>query len=113
MRIVNLIENTPGVPGCSYEHGLSFYIETKKHRLLADSGATDQFLHNAGVLGIDLSTADTMILSHGHYDHAGGIRAFSGMNTDAKIYLRASSGGVYYNMKADGEKYIGIEKEIL
>jgi 7,8-dihydropterin-6-yl-methyl-4-(beta-D-ribofuranosyl)aminobenzene 5'-phosphate synthase len=113
MRIVNLIENTPGVPGCSYEHGLSFYIETKKHRLLADSGATDQFLHNAGVLGIDLSTVDTMILSHGHYDHAGGIRAFSGMNPDAKIYLRASAGGEYYHLKADGEKYIGIEKEIL
>ncbi len=113
MRIVNLIENTQGVPGCGYEHGLSFYIETRKHRLLVDSGATDQFLHNAGILGIDLRAVDTMILSHGHYDHAGGILAFSGMNPDAEIYLRSSAGGEYYHLKADGEKYIGIDKEIL
>ena len=113
MRIVNLIENTQGVPGCGYEHGLSFYIETRKHRLLVDSGATDQFLHNAGILGIDLRAVDTMILSHGPYDHAGGILAFSGMNPDAEIYLRSSAGGEYYHLKADGEKYIGIDKEIL
>ena len=73
MKIINLIENTPGIPNCGYEHGLSFYIETKNHRLLVDSGATDLFLWNAKTLGIDLTKVDTMILSHGHYDHGGGI----------------------------------------
>lgn len=113
MKIVNLVENTPGIPGCGYEHGLSFYIETKKHRLLADSGATDIFLRNAKMLGIELAKVDTMFLSHGHYDHAGGILAFSRVNPDAKIYLKASAGGDYYHLKNDGEKYIGIDKEIL
>lgn len=113
MRIVNLVENTPGVPGCEYEHGLSFYIETKKHRLLVDSGATDIFLRNAGILGIDLRTVDTVILSHGHYDHAGGILAFSRVNPNARIYLKESAGGDYYHLKKEGEKYIGIDKEIL
>lgn len=113
MRIVNLVENTPGIPGCGYEHGLSFYIETKKHRLLVDSGATDIFLHNAEILGIDLTAVDTMILSHGHYDHAGGILAFSRLNPDAKIYLKTSAGEDYYHLKKDEEKYIGIDKEIL
>lgn len=113
MRIVNLVENTPGVPGCGYEHGLSFYIETKKHRLLADSGATDIFLHNAETLDIDLTAVDIMFLSHGHYDHAGGLLAFSGVNHDARIYLKTSAGEDYYHLKKGEEKYIGIDKEIL
>lgn len=113
MRIVNLVENTPGVPGCRYEHGLSFYIETKKHRILVDSGATDIFLQNAETLGIDLTIVDTMFLSHGHYDHAGGILAFSRVNHDAKIYLKASAGEDFYHLNKGGEKYIGIDKKIL
>ena len=108
MRIVNLIENTQGVPGCGYEHGLSFYIETRKHRLLVDSGATDQFLHNAGILGIDLRAVDTMILSHGHYDHSGGILAFRKINQNAVIYMQKSALGDYFH----GERYIGIDKRI-
>lgn len=43
MKIRNLIENTQGAEGCLCEHGLSFYIETEKHRLLVDTGATDAF----------------------------------------------------------------------
>ena len=113
MKIINLIENTPGIPLCGYEHGLSFYIETKKHKLLVDSGATDLFLHNAAVLGIDLQKVDTMILSHGHYDHAGGIPAFSKLNPDAAIYMRDSCSEDYYHVKSDGVKYIGIDKEIM
>lgn len=112
MKIINLIENTPGVPQCGYEHGLSFYIETKKHRLLVDSGATDLFLHNAKILGIDLRKVDTMILSHGHYDHAGGIPAFIDLNPDASIYMKDSCGEDYYHLKNDGAKYIGIDKSI-
>ena len=76
MRIVNLVENTPGVPGCGYEHGLSFYIETKKHKILADSGATDIFLHNAETLGIDLTAVDIMFLSHGHYGRLSATKRF-------------------------------------
>ena len=52
MKIINLVEDTKG-GNCLNEHGLSFYIETKKHKLLVDSGATDMFLHNADVLEVD------------------------------------------------------------
>ncbi|MGF0033730.1 MBL fold metallo-hydrolase [Bariatricus sp. SGI.154] len=113
MRIVNLIENTPGKPHCQYEHGLSFYIETEKHKLLMDSGASDMFLYNAKVLGVDLTQVDTMILSHGHYDHAGGILAFAKLNPGAKIYLKSSAGLDYYHLTGEEEKYIGIDKDIL
>lgn len=113
MKIINLVENSPGIPGCGYEHGLSFYIETKKHKLLVDSGATDLFLHNADLLHIDLQKVDTMILSHGHYDHGGGIPAFSRLNPEAAIYMKDSCKEEYYHLKSDGWKYIGIDKEIM
>ena len=59
MRIVNLMENTPGVNGCACEHGLSIYVETKKHKLLVDTGASGAFIDNAKKLGINLESVDT------------------------------------------------------
>ena len=112
MRIVNLIENTPGAEGCLYEHGLSFYIETKNHKLLVDTGASDAFIHNAKVLGVDLTKVDTVILSHGHYDHSGGILSFVAMNPTAKIYMQQNAAGEYYHKDETVEKYIGIDQEI-
>ena len=96
MRIVNLIENTEGNPECVYEHGLSFYIETKAHKILLDLGQTDNSLRNAKALGIDLQAVDTVVLSHGHYDHSGGIIPFTGINDRAAIYMQCSAGGEYY-----------------
>jgi len=112
MRIVNLIENTPGVEGCLYEHGLSFYIETAYHKLLVDTGASDAFIHNAKTLGIDLTQVDIVVLSHGHYDHSGGILAFAQINPTAKIYMQKNAAGEYYHKDEIIEKYIGINKEI-
>lgn len=77
MKIVTLVENTAGNEKCIAEHGLSVYIETEKHKLLLDAGQTDAVVKNAEALGVDLSAVDTVILSHGHYDHSGGILPFS------------------------------------
>lgn len=113
MKIVNLMEDTKGAEGCIYEHGLSFYIETKKHKILMDTGASDAILENAKVLGIDLAQVDTVIISHGHYDHTGGLLAFAKMNPRAKIFMRDNAGNGYYSIKDNGEKYIGIDSDIL
>lgn len=112
MRIINLVEDTKG-SSCLNEHGLSFYIETEKHKLLVDSGATDMFIHNAGVLGVDLTQVDKFILSHGHYDHAGGLSAFAEINPKAEIYLKDTVDGDYYHISAQSKKYIGIDKNIM
>lgn len=112
IKMINLVEDTAGRDGCLYEHGLSFYVETERHKLLMDCGATGMFAKNAQTLGIDLTKVDTCILSHGHYDHAGGIPAFAKINPRAKIYLKDSANGDYYHVTERGEKYIGIEKEI-
>jgi len=55
------------------EFGLSFYIETEEKKILFDTGFSDVFFANAGLLGIDLGDLDYVILSHGHNDHTGGL----------------------------------------
>ena len=113
MRIINLVENTEGASGCGVEHGLCFYIETEKHKLLMDTGQTGLLLENAEKLGIDLTKVDTVVLSHGHYDHGGGILPFAKINPAAKIYVPEKAFGEYYSMNKAGEPhYIGLAKEI-
>ena len=112
MRIVNLVENTEGRAGCGAEHGLSFYIETEHHKLLMDTGQSGLFMQNAEKLGIDLTKVDTVVLSHGHYDHGGGILPFAEINRDAKIYVPEKAFGEYYSVNKAGEPhYIGLAKE--
>ena len=113
MRIINLVENTEGSSGCGVEHGLCFYIETEKHKLLMDTGQTDLLIGNAERLGIDLTLVDTVVLSHGHYDHGGGIMPFAQINPTAKIYVPAAAFGEYYSVNKAGEPhYIGLDAEI-
>ncbi|MBQ3796136.1 MAG: MBL fold metallo-hydrolase [Butyrivibrio sp.] len=117
MRIINLIENTEGKVSCINAHGLSFYIETKKHRLLVDLGPSADTIRNAEVLGVDLKAVDTVILSHGHYDHSGGIIPFAELNPSATIYMQKSAIGEFYSDNGEREdceryRYIGIDKKI-
>lgn len=108
MKIITLVENTVENEKCIAEHGLSIYIETEKHKLLLDTGQTDAVVKNAEVLGIDLSAVDTVILSHGHYDHSGGILPFSEINHTAQIIMQRSAAEPHFN----GDRYIGIDKAI-
>ena len=108
MKCITLVENTAGTPGCVAEHGLSIYIETEKHTLLMDTGQTDAVVRNAAVLGLDLAAVDTVILSHGHYDHSGGILPFCTKNNRAQIYMQRSAIEPHYN----GNRFIGIDPAI-
>jgi len=116
MKIVNLIENTEGNPDCVSAHGLSFYVETKNHKLLLDLGPSEDTLKNATALGINLSDVDTVILSHGHYDHSGGIIPFTKINNKAAIYMQAAATDAYFaddGMDApERYRYIGIDPDI-
>ncbi len=114
MKLINLIENTEGKEGYAFEHGLSFYMETGEHKLLLDFGQTENMIENARRSGVDLSAVDIAILSHGHYDHAGGILPFVSMNPNAKIYMQrtACRGHYHVEKKRDIFRYIGIDKAI-
>ena len=69
------------------EHGLSVLLETDHHRILMDTGASDVFIRNAEKMGIDLSTVDYVFISHGHSDHAGGLKHFMEINDKARIIV--------------------------
>lgn len=112
MKIVNLIENTCRRNDLSFEHGLCFYIETPNHRLLADTGADSGFLDNALKLGVDLKSVDMVFLSHGHYDHCGGVMAFAEINPNAVIYISDKAFDDYWIVGNGGKKYIGINPKI-
>ncbi|MBQ7916385.1 MAG: MBL fold metallo-hydrolase [Firmicutes bacterium] len=109
MRITSLLENTTQHPSMYTEHGLSLYIETSRHKILFDMGQTDLFARNADTLGIDLAAVDIAILSHGHYDHGGGLSHFLQINQTAPIYLQRSAFSPHYN---GTDKYIGLEPQL-
>lgn len=106
MKLTVLIENTACAPELSCEHGLSLYLETKRHRILFDMGQSGAFANNAAALGVDLSAVDFAVLSHGHYDHGGGIRRFLEINRHASVYVNQHAFEPHYN--ASG-KDIGLD----
>lgn len=105
MRITALTENT-SKNGLLFEHGLSLYIETENRKILFDTGQSDLFSKNAETLGIDLSKVDLAVLSHGHYDHGGGLKKFLELNKTAKVYMNKHAFEPHYN---GTEKYIGLD----
>jgi 7,8-dihydropterin-6-yl-methyl-4-(beta-D-ribofuranosyl)aminobenzene 5'-phosphate synthase len=80
------VENTVNQAGLLAEHGLSFWVERGDRRILFDTGQGMALAHNADKLGIDLSLADDVVLSHGHYDHTGGLLAALPRFREATVY---------------------------
>ncbi|MDD3306772.1 MAG: MBL fold metallo-hydrolase [Acetobacterium sp.] len=113
MKIVTLAENTSVSEAFKNEHGLSLYIESETHKLLFDVGASGLFVENAEKMGIDLSQVGTLVISHGHYDHGGGLKNFMEINDKASIYINARAFENHYSNRVNGEKaYIGLDQEL-
>lgn len=110
VKITCLIENTSISEDLAAEHGLSLYIETCGKKILFDAGRSGAFADNAKKLGIDLSTVDCFVLSHGHYDHGEGIRRFLSENGTASVFARCGVDLPFYT--ASG-KYIGLSEETI
>ena len=104
MKITALTENTAAC-GLPVEHGLSLFIEQDGRALLFDMGQTDLFAQNAARLGVDLAAVDIAVLSHGHYDHGGGLRRFLELNQKAPVYISRHAFEPHFN----GERYIGLD----
>jgi 7,8-dihydropterin-6-yl-methyl-4-(beta-D-ribofuranosyl)aminobenzene 5'-phosphate synthase len=82
------------------EHGLSILLETDKHRILLDTGASDVFILNAEKMGIDLSMVDYVFISHGHSDHAGGLKHLMKINDKALFILSPDAvRGKFYSQR--------------
>ena len=106
MKITVLMENTAVSPEFTPEHGLSLFVETDSTRFLFDAGQSGAFADNAQRLGVDLKTADFAVLSHGHYDHGGGMLRFLDRNRRAKLYVNQKAFGIHRNAAG---RYIGLD----
>jgi 7,8-dihydropterin-6-yl-methyl-4-(beta-D-ribofuranosyl)aminobenzene 5'-phosphate synthase len=108
------IGNTTSSDEFGSEHGLSLYIETEKHKILFDTGASGLFAKNAGKLGVDLTRVDLAVISHGHYDHGGGLKTFLGINSQAKVYLQKRAFEPHYANRPGGiMAFIGLDETLL
>jgi 7,8-dihydropterin-6-yl-methyl-4-(beta-D-ribofuranosyl)aminobenzene 5'-phosphate synthase len=87
MKWTVLSDNRSSNPKLETEHGLSILLETEQHKILLDTGASNVFIRNAELLGVDFSDVDYVFISHGHSDHAGGLQHFLRINERAKIIV--------------------------
>ncbi len=112
MKITTLVENTSISSEYKSKHGLSFYIETEKHKILFDLGSGKLFLENAKHLGVDVSTVDVVIISHGHVDHGRALSLFIEKNKTAKIYIQRTAFQPHYTKMLGLPIYIGLDNSL-
>ncbi len=113
MKIHILMENTTLKEELVAEHGLSILIEHDNYRILLDAGKTEAFMDNALLMGLNLSDVEYAVLSHGHYDHSGGLGAWHRANPNRKIYAMRGYDGEYYSASRGELHEIGVPKEVL
>ncbi len=114
MKITTLVENNLSSENIESEHGLSLYIEFEEHKILFDTGQTDMLLRNAEKLNVNLQEVDTVIISHGHYDHIGGLIHFLKINQKAKVFLKKEIFEYQYaSFRKSVQKNIGYSPDLL
>jgi 7,8-dihydropterin-6-yl-methyl-4-(beta-D-ribofuranosyl)aminobenzene 5'-phosphate synthase len=117
MKITVLAENSVSKTdslNVKAENGLSLYIEFDKRKILFDTGQSDLFIQNALKMGIDLSQVDYLVISHGHFDHGGGLKPFLKINNKAKAFLHINAAHKFYT-KIFGviPYYVGLDQKII
>ena len=116
MKITTLIENDRADDSSELiaEWGLSLHIEFGNHIILFDTGQSGAFADNAERLNVDISSVQTTVLSHYHFDHGGGLKRFFDLNSKSKVYLAESSNVECYARACKlVKRYIGLDANIL
>lgn len=104
VRITTLAENSTAEPDILAEWGLSVFIEAGEHTFLLDAGTSSVAAKNAEKIGVDLSKTDAIVLSHGHYDHTGGLPSVLSRIGSSNIRVVA-------HPEVTGKKYVYIKSE--
>ena len=110
IRITTLSENTAGSGDFLGEWGLSILLETEDASILFDSGKSISSVYNADSLNVDLKKVDKIVLSHGHYDHTGGLRnILRRIGKEVEIVAHPDIWqGKYARRRNVNDRYIGI-----
>lgn len=110
MEITVLAENTTRRPDLITEHGLGLHIRWAGGPLMMDFGQKGAIVPNAEALGIDLTAPVLGVLSHGHFDHSGGLAAFREKNPAMPVYIQREAMGPHWAARLDGSyEYIGMD----
>ena len=110
-RLTVLVENTAMSPGLLGEHGLSMLIERDGHVLLFDTGQGMALPRNAEQLGVPWDRVERMVLSHGHYDHTGGLAYALAQAPQARVVMHRAADGPHYSRRAGVLRDIGLPPE--
>ena len=108
LRVTVVVDNTLFRKELQSEHGLSFWIETRDQHILFDTGQGPALQPNAKSLGIELATANAIALSHGHYDHGGGLANTWTATERMPLYLHAAALATRYR----DAKMIGLPQPV-
>jgi len=110
MKIHILTDNRTKKRGFLAEHGLSIFIEYENANVLFDTGQSDVYCRNAARMGVDLNKTNCIVLSHGHYDHCGGLIYFPESDRLPKVYVHEAAFAKRYTLNPDGQtcREIGI-----
>lgn len=111
LTIKVLMDNRANRNDMAVEHGLSVWMEYKGRKLLFDLGQSEKVFENAQKLDIDPFSADAVVISHGHFDHAGGLDRLLDNGYEGELYLHPSAGKIRYSQTDCGVKGVGISRD--
>jgi len=100
--ITVLVENCVRSRGLKAEHGLAFHLKVGAESMLFDTGQSDLILHNAHLLGTDLSRLKAIAISHGHYDHTGGLSQVLAAAPAASVFAHPAATKPRFARNSDG-----------
>ncbi len=113
LEVTTLIENSKGEHlSLKNEHGISFLIESDGKKILFDTGQSDLFLKNAKLLNKDFSNINHVVLSHGHYDHSGGLKYLIKENKEFKLWLGNGFFKLKYGYQNGAYEFLGNDFDI-
>lgn len=111
MKIIALIEDTAVNEKLFYEHGVSFYVELGGRKYLIDAGASDKVVENALRMRIDLSQINSIMITHNHLSHIGGLESVMKRCPNAKIFMKAAAQEEYFEKNGFFNSSAGVHRQ--